>query len=446
MALSRQNGLTMMRRNRCLIAATATLAAIALSAPVRAASDESIVYVVRSRDTIWDLSARYMIGAAPWREVVAINRLRDPRRMPTGFRLSIPRRLLRSVPIELRILTFSGTVGIGPDAAAPVRGQVLAEGTALRTGANAFVTIAGSDGSRLSLPSNSAVRIGRSRRYLINEGGDIEIEVLTGRAEVIAAPQRAQDRFRARTPVTVSAVRGTVYRVAFDAARDAAGTEVLEGLVSVETPRTAAAVAAGFGAAAGRDGAIATETLLPAPPAIDPGRVQTDPEVTFTMRPVGGAVSYRTQVARDGGFRDMVSEQETAIPEARFTGVANGRYFLRTTATAASGLEGQPETVTFRRQQVGLRATQQPGALADSLRFEWVAEGEGTSTFRFQLLPGDPASPAPALIDEPGMADNGITLTGLAPGAYRWRVGVTQVTPDGSAQVWTPFQTFTVSN
>ena len=79
-----------------------------------------------------------------------------------------------------------------------------------------------------------------------------------------------------------------------------------------------------------------------------------------------------------------------------------------------------------------------PGAI----RINWLVEGEGQSRFRFQLLGKDSAVP---LVDEAGMDKPGITLTGLKPGTYRWRVGVIQTVPEGSAEVWTPLQTFTVS-
>ena len=50
------------------------------------------------------------------------------------------------------------------------------------------------------------------------------------------------------------------------------------------------------------------------------------------------------------------------------------------------------------------------------------------------------------LIDEAGLDKPGLTLTGLKRGAYHWRLGVIQTTAEGSAEVWTPLQKFTVSN
>jgi hypothetical protein len=126
----------------------------------------------------------------------------------------------------------------------------------------------------------------------------------------------------------------------------------------------------------------------------------------------------------------------------QFPSLDNGGYFVRAGALAPSEIEGQTAVFSFRRQRVGLKADLGQVAIPGAIRVNWLVEGEGQSRFRFQLLgPGDAAP----LVDEAGLERPGITLTGLGPGTYRWRVGVIQTVPEGSAEVWTPLQTFTVS-
>ncbi len=427
------------------MAVALAVAALAVSHGVAAKSaaavDESVTYRVEAHDTLIGLSAKYLVGPGAAAQVQRINRIRDPRRIPVGTMLAIPRRLLRFELVALRVATFSGPVSLG-GGGAPDRGQVMGEGMEIGTGANGFVTLAGADGSRVSLPSHSRVRIKESRRYLINRAASIELEVLRGRAEVSAAKQAPQGQFRLRSPVAVSAVRGTVFRVGYAEERATGTTEVIEGLVGVATPKAGLDVAAGFGASARGDGEVAQESLLPAPEAPGAGRVQTDPQVSFALAPIGGAAGYRVQIARDAGFMDVIAEATGAEPRASFAGIGNGRLFMRANAIAASGIEGLGQTFAFRRQQVGVKA--EAGVVPDGFRFNWLAEGEGQSLYRFQLFPA--ADGQPTLVDEPGLREPGLMLAALRPGTYRWRVGVIQVTPDGSAEVWTPFENLTVGD
>lgn len=410
--------------------------------PLHAApgGEDTFVYTVKRFDTLYDLAQDYMTGPNAWREVQASNRVRIPKSMPVGYRLAIPRRLLKFTPIVLRVQTFSGPVAVS---GVEVRkGLELAEGSVISTGANGFVVISGADGSRIALPSNTRVRIGQARKYLLVPATDIELQVERGKAEIQAAKQAPDSRFRVRTPVAVTAVRGTVFRAGYSEEAASSASETIEGEVAVAAAKAELAVPAGFGAAAKADGGLAKETLLPAPALADPAKVQTEARVAFDFKPVDMAQAYRMQVARDAGFLDVIAELYAVQPHAEFEGMKNGIYFVRAAGFSAAGLQGLEETYSFRRQRVGLAADAGQSALPGGFRFAWQSEGEGTTLFRFQLLrAGDDGVP---LVDEPALGKPEVTITGLRPGAYRWRVGVIQTTPDGSAQVWLPFQKLTV--
>lgn len=423
--------------------------ALAMAAPsvahAQAAASDSQVYVMRAGDTLNSLAGQYFISAAAAGEVQRLNRIADPRRIPVGTRLTIPRRLLRSAPIELRLQAFSGPVSVNHQGQtiAPRVGLVLPEGSAIVTGANGFASIAAADGSRISLPSNSEARFARSRRYLIDRTADIDVDVRRGRTEVRAAPQTPGGSFRVRTPVAVSAVRGTEFRAGLATGDDVGLTEVLEGNVGVGTAAREEAVGGGFGAAARASGEIATEALLPAPGLIAPGRVQTEQAVNFTLQPVEGARGYRLQIARDAGFVEILAEGEASGTTASIPDVPNGSYFVRASAVAASGLEGLTESWSFRRQRAGLAADAGAAGPPGAFRFAWSTVGDGVAVYRFQLF-ADPAGVP--LVDEAGLEQPSIGLTGLKPGAYHWRVGVIQTDASGSAEVWLPLQKFNISN
>lgn len=410
--------------------------------PVHAApvADDTFVYTVKLSDTLYALSREYLIRPDAWRELQAANRVRIPRQMPVGYRLAIPRKLLKFTPVAMRVQTFSGPVSVSD--AEMRKGLELAEGSVITTGANGFVVISGSDGSRVALPSNTRIRIGQARRYLLLQATDIELQVDRGKAEVQAAKQSPDSRFRVRTPVAVTAVRGTVFRAGYSEAAASSASETIEGEVAVVAAKAELALPAGFGAAANAKGDLAKEALLPAPALADPAKVQTEALVALDFKPVDAAQSYRVQVARDAGFLDVIGEVQGVQPRAAFDGIKNGTYFVRAAGFSAAGLQGLEEAYSFRRQRVGLAADAGQSGLPDGFRFAWQSEGEGTSLFRFQLFSaGDGRLP---LVDEPALIRPEMTVTRLSPGAYRWRVGVIQTTPDGSAEVWLPLQKLTV--
>jgi len=81
------------------------------------------------------------------------------------------------------------------------------------------------------------------------------------------------------------------------------------------------------------------------------------------------------------------------------------------------------------------------------MRFKWSGSGSGTRTYHFQMLAdrGDARQGATPVIDEPGLVEDGIVLHRLAPGTYRWRVGVRQVGSEGVTENWLPFEKLVVA-
>lgn len=394
----------------------------------------TVPYVVQTGDTLFALGAQYLVRTADYRQVQRLNRVADPRRMPVGRTLNIPVRLLKSVPDAATVANFRGAATLIQDgrSTALSAGQTLPEGSIVATGANAFVRVALSDGSHVVIPSNSRVRLSRVRRILLNDAVDHEMTVQSGRAESRVTPRRAPGGFVVRTPVSVSAVRGTDFRVSFDEAAGRSTTEVVEGGVRVRPE-----AAGGEVVIAEAEGAIATASearrvaLLAAPRLTDPDRVQMDAGTTFDIVGLDGADRYHGRLATDAGMVDTFSETFSAPGEARltFSGISDGLYFLQLSALSPEGVEGLPMIYSFvqaRNGLSGLAASAVGTALDRRYLFRWEATGEGEAVFRFQLWNegGEPETP---LIDEADLTDAEIALTGLPAGAYQWRVqGVRQ--------------------
>ena len=444
MQLRARQGECMGRHTQSIKRVVMIAACMAGGAEARAKDD--LTYLVKRGDTLYGLSAAYAKGAKAVRHIQQANHIRLPRRLPTGKTISVPRDLLRFDPIPLRIVNFSGPVSVsinGSDVSV-IKGLTLPEGALIRTVGNGFVSLVGSDGSRIILPSQTRVRVARARRYRLTGSSDIDFAIEQGRAEIRAAKQQAQGRLRTITPGVVSAVRGTIFRAGYNQDANRSVTEVIEGTVETSSQDVTLAIGAGSGVFASPEGTLSQATLLPAPKLQSVGKVQTESVVHFDFTPVPHAGAYLTQVARDASFLDIVAESENVQPVGEFPDIKNGTYFVRSIAVDTNSLHGVDEVWSFRRQRVGLSADVSPTALPGGFRVNWMVEGEGTSIFRFQLYSqGNGDVPA---VDESGLLQPGITLTNLKRGLYRWRVGVTQTTSEGSTEVWTSLQQFTVSN
>lgn len=411
-------------------------------------AEDEISYVFRKGDTLYDLAGRYMEHRDNWRIVQQRNRIGNAHGIPPGTSIRIPTRLLKAEPLTARIIAFRGSGQLMPPSGASgplATGQVLGPGMRLSTDANSFATIELSNGSRITLPSNTRIRIAAMRRFVLTGSVDFDFLVEQGRIETGVTPlKNAADRYRIRTPIATAAVRGTSFRVGYDGAQSPSLTEVIEGTVGVGTGNapTAIPIEQGFGASASANGRIAREALLPPPELIEPGKVQVDPVVALRLSPVSGAQGYHVQIARDAGFVELEREATSSTPEVEFTDIPNGRWFLRATAIAQSGLEGMPESYAMRRVLTGLSASAEAGA-DGGWRFRWAGSGSGKRVYHFILRPEKPG--AAALIDEAGLTTDAITLSDLPPGTYLWRVGVSQYEDGAETANWLPAQKLIVA-
>ncbi len=421
-----------MSNNWASVLAAAVLlpaAPAAAQSTVSSRQAETLDYVVRPGDTLIDLASAYMNRPLDYRRVQRENRVANPRRLSIGRTLALPVDLLRADPDEARIAGFRGAVSLNQDGVSgpPTSGQIVRESAVLSTGANAFVRLALSDGSHVVVPSNSRVRVSRLRRYAINGAVDHALTVETGRAESRVTPRTRPGGFAIRTPVSVSAVRGTDFRVSFDEASERSATEVLEGAVAVASGEDEALAAANQGVSAAA-GAVRLLPLLPAPALARPDAPQTQPQVVFEVQPLPGAERYRGRIAQDAGMIESFAEADSAPGGPLVFGdMEEGAYFLRLTALSPEGLEGKATTYSFIRARNGV------GGLASAMdqrdrrrfyRFRWEAEGVGEASFRFQLWreAEDGGVEGPLLIDQPGLTDEAFTLSDLPPGVYSWRV------------------------
>lgn len=358
--------------------ALAALLGVMVAAPAFAQGEPTIGYVVRPGDTLIALSTNYLTSKEAYRTIQQINKIANPYRVPIGSTLVIPKALLKTEPAAGKITSFRGTVSVDGRPAAV--GMDIRQGMRLDTAANAFVTVQFPDGSAISLPSQSRIRIDRLLRTLLTGSFSRAIRLEQGRSRSTVTPIRDADGdFRVTTPLSVSAVRGTDFRVGFDPDGQQALTEVVGGTVAVapDEDKGETEVPKGFGVVGTQAGIQPPVRLLPPPELAQLGRGEGD-VVVVDFNAVEGAKRYRTQLATDIGFRDVIAETVTEDSIANFPGLGNVAFFVRLTAIAESGMEGMPATyASGRRVNVPDSSANHDGSAAAPPPIQTSMTGDG---------------------------------------------------------------------
>ncbi len=433
-----------MKQFKSMIFGGVAAALVLVASPAVASSDEYVTYTVKRTDTLYGIADRYLINRQSALQVQRLNRIRNARRLRINRELRIPRNLLSSQPVLLTVAALSGNVLI--DGQAPAIGTVLREGEAVTTGSNGFVSFTTSYGGRVSLPTNTSAVLQSARRYTLGNALDVDFRLRRGRVNTQSPRLNPQDRLQMSTPLAVTAVRGTTFRIGFDPdGGDVSLTEVTEGAVNVAAGDQQRDAPAGFGIASTSAGVMPPEELLPAPAILDPAAVQTGETLDFAVEPTMGATGYRVQLARDAGFLDVLGEQVVDTTAVSLPGLDNGRYFVRARAIAESGLEGQSESYSFLRKRLSVAGTASAAEGFDGYTFGWLPEGGENVSFAFQLW--EEGNAEALLVDELGLSVTELALINLEPGRYGWRVAALDTDPqEGLIKVWGAPQTLVVSN
>lgn len=425
------------------------LPAIAAAAPP--AADHALVpYVVRRGDNLYTFAARYLKRTADFEAVRRLNHVGNPYALPIGSTLRVPRQLLRDERVQAHVEAFSGPVRIstGGRSGAPTENMPVGEASSIETGANAFVTLRLTDGSTISIPSQSRVTVSWMRKVVLTGAVERLFDIDTGRARAVVTPMTNRgSSFRLGTPIAIAAVRGTQFRVAYDPERHTGTTAVLKGVVGVNSTsngKSGVDVPAGDGTVASAGGVGALVKLLPAPKLADPGRIQNEAELAFSITPVAGAASYHVVVARDADILDQVEETQSAATTVTLPSLPTGTYFVSISAVDGNGLEGEPEIYAFERRLNSIAGSMESdGSGRDRhYRFRWYSQGDGARQFRFQLSTHEDGS-AP-IIDEIGLSDTHLAVTNLPTGDYYWRVLSVQFADGKAVGAWMPLHHFHV--
>ena len=341
--------------SRCRALSLLALLSCALTAPAHSqpagALGEDFIYRVRQGDTLINLATQYTRNQANWAPLQTLNKVVAPELLPIGLELRIPLAMIPERAAEARVLHVSGQANMNGQPLRP--GQNLAEGSTVVTAQNGFVTLELADGSKLTLPAGGSVELARLRQFEGTALTDSVIHVQRGSVESTVAPTgQGVGRFEVRTPVAVTGVRGTRFRVQSGAG--GVQSEVLEGSVRLQphapgtTPAKPVAVARGYGAAVRNDGSVSGVRELLAAPQLSAPERSGGGGWTSTFAPVAGAQRYLVRVSRDADGTLPVSSAAFPTNDIRFTAPGPGTYYVSVRAIDDLGLSGQDAVATFK--------------------------------------------------------------------------------------------------
>ena len=223
-----------MRRHRALASlvlfSSLLLGAVAHGQPAGSLG-EDFIYRVRAGDTLINIANTYTRNSANWNPLQSLNKIVAPEQLPIGLELHIPLSMIPVRPAEARVVHISGQASAAGKTLAP--GASLPEGSTVVTAPNGFVTLELADGSKLTLPADGSVELSRMRQFEGTGLTDSVVRVQRGSVESSVAPEgQGVGRFEIRTPVAVTGVRGTRFRV--QSGSGGVHSEVLEGSVRLQ--------------------------------------------------------------------------------------------------------------------------------------------------------------------------------------------------------------------
>lgn len=411
----------------------------------------NIVYATRAGDTLMSIAERFTTRIDNWQAISKLNNIGSDTAMPIGTPITIPADLLQDEPSEARVIALSGSIAASSQEGKQLLlglGAKITEGMQIDTGNNSFLTLELPDQSRVSLPSNSRIRIAKLRMARYTKSPRTEILLLNGKVESRVAPlEQNKGRFEVRTPMAVAGVRGTQFRVGITS--NGMATEVLSGKVEVARAngRDSEQLHGGQGNITNARAVGKPVDLLPTPQLAGAPARHEENGARFVLTPVPGASIYHIQVATDQEAKNILMEGHAKGTQIKLDGLPSGSYYARVSAIDKLGLEGPASTHAFTLGAASTAAsgpapaapTVEAGESGQQLALRW--NGSPGQQFTVQVA-RDPAFSWLVYTSKTSVPE--ARFPRPAFGTYYARVQVNN--PDGSASPHSAAQPFVVTD
>ena len=319
-----------------------------------AAERPLIIYKVQAGDTLSQLSARFFVETANLEVIRSLNHLRHIDLLPSGKHLKIPREFVKQSPSQATIISISCArmIRAGSPPKALSVGAVLSEGTIIDVPAECQVSMLLEDSSVIRLPSSAAVKFSVLRKNALESSPQVELELVRGRIELDVNKNRSRTTpFDVRTPLSVTGVRGTEFRVGYAPTEQVGQVEVVRGIVAATgiSDSQSQPVSKGQGLPFDRSGkAMTIENLLDAPVFERAEATHaTPPTHAIKLAPNPSAKHYVVLNTKSANLLGEQTSQTITTAEVLATNLSQDAVFYQFASVSPSGLIGPSRQYGF---------------------------------------------------------------------------------------------------
>ena len=309
-----------------------------------AAEEKYWEYTFRPGDSIWRIANRYTTSPDNWLEIQQINQVRQghDRVMKPGTRIVIPVAMLKNKPVPATVLAVSGGASLispnGEQRQLKV-GDKLFTGDKVVTKDKQRILIQFADLSELQVQSLSEVVLDQISYFKESGMADTRIRLNIGSVTTSVKKQTPNSRYQIRTPASVTAVRGTEFRLSSD---DSAisRTEVTEGIVNVSAGSADEDVKQKFGIIAEEGKPLPKPVKLLPAPSLKIEINMRDGEMLASWESLDGAASYQYELSSDAKFTELIAGANTKDNKASVASLGLGIYYMRVRGIHENKLQG----------------------------------------------------------------------------------------------------------
>ncbi len=403
---------------------------------------EDWIYKVRKGDNLWNLAVDHLIDTSYAERVQKLNAITDPWHLLSGSNIRIPSQWVRHYPAIVRVQNLQGNAQIVDDGAKQPHqlkvGDMVMPGDTVITDEGSTLVLDFLDDSTIMLGENSRLKIDKLM-ILENTGmSESQLNLLKGRLETQVAPSKGTARqFQIKTPVAVTSVRGTDYRVSAEKG-DLSKTEVVGGKVAVKGNSSDKKIMlpVGFGTIAEKGKALLPPIkLLPAPDISEIPKPFVQVPIRFSLPALKNRHGYRVQIAKTEFFKDILFNKKIYSSTIKGPDLADGDYHIRIRGFDARELEGYSAqdkiTINAKPESPVLVSPKQGEGilLEDPVVFNWSRQKD-VSHYHLQVSNRQDFSEL--LFDAEKIDANELAMTKtMAKGKYFWRIAAIDQDGDG---------------
>ena len=373
------------------------------------------------------LARKFCNRPQDWVEIASLNKLKPPYKIKSNSYLQVPLRLLNIEIVALKVENLTGKAYVLTEDHQKKwlrEGDIVLPGNVVVTKEESQMDLVLPRGRRITVKPNAILEI----VYVIRlADGSLKAGFLLEKGRLFNIIQEKLppgDTFEIKTPVALTGVRGTRFRVKLTQ-EDASIIESLHGVVSVAASGKEIALPEGKGSIVKKGSPPTRPLTLPPPPA--------KPEIKTLYRLLPVVVKTRKEaysrlhitLLKDGGQERFVTERFVKPgEEVSFAKLEDAHYVLFMTGIDERGLESPPANPFFFQVRTVPAAPiiSQPHkgfeTWRKSVKVEWL-KVEGAASYRVLLAKDAQFS---TVIADTEVRQPTYLAENLKPGTYYFKV------------------------